>query len=81
MTGFVPLLCRSHYSFLEGASHPEELVQAAADLALAALALTDRDGVYGVVEAHAKAKELGVKLLIGTEVTIDDGGTLSLIAR
>lgn len=79
--GSVPLLCRSHYSFLEGASHPEELVQAAADLALPALALTDRDGVYGIVEAHAKARELGVKLLIGAEVTIDDGGTIALLSQ
>ena len=77
---YVPLLCKSNYSFLEGASHPEELVDAAQDLGLSALALTDRDGVYGIVEAHVKAQECGVKLLIGAEMTLDDLSTLILLA-
>ncbi|NIV47986.1 MAG: PHP domain-containing protein, partial [Gammaproteobacteria bacterium] len=47
---------KSNFSFLEGASHPEELVETAAGLGLEALALVDRDGVYGVVEAHVKAR-------------------------
>ena len=54
MPDYVPLWCKSNFSFLEGASHPEELVEACATLGLEAMALTDRDGVYGVVEAHKR---------------------------
>ena len=50
----IPLWCKSNFSFLEGASRPEELVVEAHRLGLGALALTDRDGVYGVVRAHQK---------------------------
>ena len=67
---YVPLWCKSFFSFLEGAAHPEELVERAADLGLPALALTDRDGVYGAVEAHVRARELGVNLRVGAEVTV-----------
>ena len=77
---YAPLWCKSNYSFLEGASHPEELVETAANLGLAGLALTDRDGVYGTVEAHTKARELGVKLILGSEVTLDDDSTITLLA-
>jgi error-prone DNA polymerase len=77
---YVPLWCKSNFSFLEGASHPEELVETCAALGLDAVALTDRDGVYGIVEAHAKAKETGTKLILGSEVTVDDGSTLILLA-
>ncbi len=80
MTKYVPLWCKSNFSFLEGASHPEELVETAADLGLKAMALTDRDGVYGVVEAHVKARERGAHLIIGSEITIDDGTNLILLA-
>jgi len=80
MSGYVPLWCKSNFSFLEGASHPEELVEACAQLGIEALALTDRDGVYGAVEAHVKARELGVRLILGSEITLDDGSTLILIA-
>ncbi len=76
----IPLWCKSNFSFLEGASHPEELVETCAALGLDALALTDRDGVYGVVEAHVRARELGVRLIVGAELTIDDGTTLVLLA-
>ena len=67
---YVPLWCKSNFSFLEGASHPDELVQQAQALAIPALALTDRDGVHGVVRAHVKARELGVSLIVGAEVTV-----------
>ena len=69
---YVPLWCRSNFSFLDGASHPDELVEQAHALGIEALALTDRDGVHGMVRAHVKAKELGVRLIVGAEVTIDD---------
>ena len=49
MSSYVPLWCKSNSSFLEGTSHPDELVEEAQRLGLPALALTDRDGVYGVV--------------------------------
>ncbi len=69
---YVPLWCRSNYSFLEGASHPEELVEETARRRLGTLALTDRDGVYGIVRAHEAAKEQGVSLIIGSEITVDN---------
>jgi error-prone DNA polymerase len=64
------LRCKSSFSFLEGASHPEELVARAADLGLSALALTDRNGLYGVVRAHAQARRRGLALVVGAEMTV-----------
>ena len=76
---YVPLWCKSNFSFLEGASHPEELIETCAEVGLEKLTLTDRDGIYGVVEAHVKARELGIRLIIGSTVTIDDGTCLVLL--
>src|SRR4029077_19383495 len=81
MSFYVPLWCKSNFSFLEGASHPDELVETAHCLGLPALALTDRDGVYGVVRAHVKARELGLKLLVGAQVSVDDGSAMVLVAQ
>ncbi|MGN6718475.1 MAG: PHP domain-containing protein, partial [Candidatus Binatia bacterium] len=81
MSFYVPLWCKSNFSFLEGASHPDELVDEASRFGLPALALTDRDGVYGVVRAHVKAREVGLKTIIGSEVTIDDDSTIVLLAQ
>ncbi|MBZ0268390.1 error-prone DNA polymerase [bacterium] len=67
---YAPLWVKSNYSFLEGASHPSELVERAHALGLDAVALTDRDGVYGIVQAHVTARRLGVKLLCGAQVTV-----------
>ena len=67
---YAPLWCKSNFSFLEGASHAEELVEEAHRLGLRSIAITDRDGVYGMVRAHTKAKELGVQLLCGVQVTV-----------
>jgi error-prone DNA polymerase len=64
------LVCRSNYSFLTGASHPEELVVRAAELGLSALALADDDGLYGVVKAHLEAKARGIKLLVASHLTL-----------
>ena len=80
MAGYSALWCKSSFSFLEGASHPDEYVEEAASLGLSALALTDRDGVYGVVHAHRRAVELGVRLIIGAEVSVDDGTRIVLLA-
>ena len=81
MSSYVPLWCKSNFSFLEGASHPDELVEEAYRLGLPALALTDRDGVYGVVRAHVKAREIGSKLIIGSELTVADSSTIVLLAQ
>ncbi|GAB4222840.1 MAG: error-prone DNA polymerase [Acidobacteriota bacterium] len=81
MTTYVPVWCKSNGSFLEGASHPEELVDECARLGLPALALTDRDGVYGAVRAHLQARQAGVHLIVGSEVTVDDGSTIVLLAQ
>jgi error-prone DNA polymerase len=69
---YAELRCRSCFSFLRGASHPEELVATAAELGLSALALTDVNGLYGVVRAHAEAKRRGFPLVVGAEVACVD---------
>src|SRR5215471_19156801 len=81
MAAYVPLWCKSHYSFLEGASAPDALVDEARRLGLRSLALTDRDGLYGVVRAHGQARALGVQLLIGAQVTLSDRSHLLLLAQ
>jgi error-prone DNA polymerase len=78
-SSYVPLWCKSNYSFLEGSSHPDELVEEAHRFGLRALALTDRDGVYGMVRAHVKARELGLQLIVGSEVTLFDSSTVVLL--
>lgn len=78
---YAPLWCKTNYSFLEGASHPEELVEEARCQGLRSLAVTDRDGVAGIVRAHVKAKESGVHLIVGSEMTIEDGSTIVLLAQ
>ncbi len=77
---YTPLWCKSNYSFLEGASHPEELVEQAHALGLGSLALTDRDGVYGIVRAHVRARELGVHLICGAQMSLDGGAQVVLLA-
>ena len=68
---YAELVCRSNYSFLRGAAHPEELVCRAAELQLSALAICDDDGFYGLVKAHLEAKERKLQLLIASSVSID----------
>ncbi len=75
MSGFVELHCHSNYSFLEGASHPEELVARARQMEMPALAITDRNGFYGAVKFFGAAERAGIKPIIGTVLTIDDGST------
>src|SRR5689334_4351171 len=69
---YAALWCKSNCSFLEGASHPEELVEEAHRLGIRAIAITDRDGVYGVVRAHEKARELGVQLVLGAQISVEE---------
>jgi len=77
---YAELHCRTNYSFLEGASHADELAARAKELGLAALAVTDRNSLAGVVRAHVAAKEVGLKLLIGAEIVPVDGPALVLLA-
>ena len=77
---YVPLWCKSNFSFLEGASHPEELVEEAAQQGLRTIALTDRDGVHGVVRAFVRARREGVRLIAGAQVTVEDGSHIVLLA-
>ena len=72
---YAALWCKSNYSFTEGASHPEELVARAAELGLSAIAVTDRDGLYGAVEAHLAGIEYGVQVIHGAEITVAPGDT------
>src|ERR1700693_2110795 len=65
------LPCRSNFSFLEGASHPEELVARALELGLEAVALADRDGLYGAVRFAKAAKQTKLGAVVGVEVTLD----------
>ncbi|HEY2413351.1 MAG TPA: error-prone DNA polymerase [Pirellulaceae bacterium] len=65
---YAELHCKTNFSFLEGASHPDELVMRAKELGYEAMAVTDRESLAGVVRAHTAAKETGLKLIIGAEV-------------
>jgi error-prone DNA polymerase len=78
---YVELHCHSAYSFLDGASQPEELAARAAELGYEALALTDHDGVYGSLEFAYAAKALGVRPITGAEVTLDDGSHVTLLVE
>ena len=77
---YAELHCLSNFSFLRGASHPEELVGRAKALGYRALALTDECSFAGAVRAHLAAKEAGLELILGIEVTLTDGVKLVLLA-
>jgi len=71
LPAYAELRCLSNFSFLRGASKPEELVQRAKDLGYAALAMTDECTMAGIVRAHVQAKECGLKLLVGSQFLVD----------
>ena len=77
---YAELHCCSGFSFLKGASMPEELVERAADLGYSALAITDGCSVAGVVRAHAEARKTALHLLIGSEFVLEDGLRLVCLA-
>lgn len=86
LPAYAELHALSNFSFQRGASHPEELVARAHALGYSALAITDECSMAGVVRAHGAAKELGLQLLIGTELHVEAEGeegsfTLVLLAR
>lgn len=74
LPAYAELHCRSNFSFLTGASHPEELVAAAQQRAYAALAITDECSLAGVVRAHGQAKQLGLHLIVGAQVQLTPSG-------
>ena len=80
LPAYAELHCLSNFTFLRGASHPEELVHRAAALGYSALALTDECSLAGVVRAHVAAKDTGFPLVIGSEVQLKDGPKLVLLA-
>ena len=67
---YAELHCHSNFSFLDGASHPEELAEEAARLGLDAIALTDHDGMYGVVRFAEAARAYGIKAIYGAELSL-----------
>ncbi len=76
---YLELRARSAFSFLEGAATPEDLAARAAELGYDAIALGDRDGVYGAPRFHQGAKAAGIRALVGAEVTLDDDSRLYLL--
>src|SRR5207253_9759853 len=78
---YAELHCHSAYSFLDGASQPEELAARAAELGYEALALTDHDGVYGSLEFAQAAKHFGVRAITGAEVTLQGGAHITLLCQ
>jgi len=77
---YAELHARTNFSFLRGASHPDELVGRAAELGLHALAVTDRHSLAGVVRAHVAAQQAGLKLIVGAEILPADGPPMVLWA-
>ena len=72
---YIELHTASAFSFLQGASLPERLVDRAAELGYPALALLDRDGVYGLPRFHKAATAAGLRAIVGAELTIESGGS------
>jgi error-prone DNA polymerase len=77
---YAELHCVSNFSFLRGASHAQELVEAAQALGYRALAVTDECSMAGIVRAHVAAKACGLPLLVGSEIALEDGPRLVLLA-
>jgi error-prone DNA polymerase len=78
---FIELHAQSAFSFLEGAEHPEAFAAEAARLEMPAVALVDRDGVYGVPRLTRAAANAGVKPIVGSEITLADGSRLPLLVE
>ncbi len=78
---YVELHARSAFSFLRGASDPENIAKAAGKLALPAVALLDRDGVYGAGRFFGPMRANGLRAIVGAEITMEDGGVVPLLAQ
>jgi error-prone DNA polymerase len=78
---YAELHCWSNFTFLEGGSHPEELIDRAVDVGLSAIALTDRDGLYGMVRFAARGRARSVAAIVGSELTFEDGCRIVLLVE
>ena len=78
---YVEFHSRSAFSFLQGTSHPEAMAQVAAQRGLPAIALTDTNGFYGSARMHAAAREQGIHAIVGTELLLQGGSRLPVIAK
>lgn len=78
---YVELHTHSNFSFLDGASHPPELVKRASELAYPTLALTDNNGLYGIIQFSESCKLLGVRPIIGSEITLENDSHLVLLVK
>src|SRR5437773_4144287 len=78
---YTELHCHSAFSFLDGASLPEQLALTASQLGLSALALTDHNGLYGAMAFAQAAKQLGLQAITGAELTLLDGSHVTLLAE
>ena len=78
---YAELHARSAFSFLEGAALPEELIGVCAEYGMPAMAIMDRNGVYGAARFHLAAKKAGVRALIGSEITCTNGITYPLLVE
>ena len=76
MTRYAELEVTTNFSFLNGGSHPEELVATARALGLEAIAVTDANTVAGIVRAHLAAKEVGIKFIVGARLDLKDAPSL-----
>src|SRR5471032_1863076 len=80
MNSYVELHARSGFSFLEGAAVPEELAGACAEFDMPAMALVDRNGVYGAPRFHMAARKAGIQAHVGSEITCTNGVSYPLLA-
>src|ERR1041384_4054018 len=78
---YIELHARSAFSFLRGASMPDQLAEAAAHLEMPAMAVCDRDGVYGAPRFFAAAREQKIRPIIGAELTMEDGSILPVLVE
>ena len=78
---YAELHCISNFTFLRGASRPEELVDSAGRLGYRAIAITDECSMAGIVRAHTQAEKTGIKLITGSEFKLKHGFRLVLLAR
>ncbi len=78
---YVPLACKSNYSFLEGASHPHELATMAKVLGIPSIGIADRDGVYGMVRAQVAAEDAGIGLHVGATIHLAGGTEIVVLVK
>src|ERR1051326_6133023 len=78
---YIELHACSAFSFLRGGSFPEQLIEVATELEMPAIALLDRNGVYGAQRFSVAAREHGVRAIIGAELSMEDGGILPVLVK